>query len=120
MGVVFGVVVVCGAVYTLLFLMDGNGFGLFGLPVLALGIGLLRNGVKVLAGVAGSGDRLSQLALIPAALSGLGIGGMVAGADWGDEASLVQLVGFVGTFLLAVILIVLCERRATKVYLDEA
>ncbi|MFE6844683.1 hypothetical protein [Streptomyces sp. NPDC057686] len=119
MGIAFGVVFVCGAVYTLLLLTDGNGFGLFGLPVLALGAGLLRNGAKVLAGVAHSGDRLSQLASIPAALSGLAIGGMVAGADWDDDASLVQLVGFAAAFLLALILIVLCDRPATKTYLEE-
>ncbi|MFC9293753.1 hypothetical protein ACFTWH_06830 [Streptomyces sp. NPDC057011] len=119
MGIAFGVVVVCGAVYTLLLLTDGNGFGLFGLPVLALGGGLLRNGVRVLAGVPHSGARLGQLALVPATLSGLGIGGMAAGADWEDSASHIQLTGFAITLLLAVTLIVLCERRATKVYLDE-
>lgn len=96
-----------------------RGFGLFGLPVLALGVGLLRNGGKVLAGVAYSGDRLSQLALIPASLSGLGIGGMVAGADWDREASLMQLIGFAITLFLALILLVLCGRPATKAYLDE-
>ncbi|MFD7260473.1 hypothetical protein [Streptomyces sp. NPDC059874] len=119
MGIAFGVVVACGAVYVLLLLTDGNGFGLFGLPVLALGVGLLRNGVKVLAGVAHSGDRLSQLAFVPAVLAGLGMGGMAAGADWDNDASLTQLAGFVIAFILAVTLIVLCERPATKLYLDE-
>lgn len=119
MAIVVGVVVASGGVYTLLLLKDGNGFGLFGLPALALGVGFLRNGARVLAGVAESGDRLSRLAVIPATVSGLGIGGMVAGADWDNDASITQLSGFVAAFLLSATLIVLCERPTMKTYLDE-
>ncbi|GAA0299264.1 hypothetical protein GCM10010302_42260 [Streptomyces polychromogenes] len=119
MGIALGLVITSGAVYTLLLLTEGNGFGLFGLPVLALGVGFLRNGGKVLAGVAHSGDRLSQLGLMPAIVAGLGIGGMVAGADWDRDDSLVQLAGFTFALLLAVVLITLCGRPSTKVYLHE-
>ncbi|MET3984666.1 hypothetical protein [Streptomyces sp. PvR034] len=83
MGIAFGLAAVGGAVYVLLLLGEGNGFGLFGLPVLAFGVGTLRAGAKVLTGVSYSGDRLSRLALMPASLSGIAIGAMVASADWG-------------------------------------
>ncbi|MFI5980267.1 hypothetical protein ACIBEA_05250 [Streptomyces sp. NPDC051555] len=119
MGIAFGLAAVCGAVYVLLLLGDGNGFGLFGLPVLAFGVGLLRAGARVLAGVSYSGDRLGQLALVPASLSGIAIGAMAASADWDSDASFAQLAGFGATFLLAVIVITLCERPATKRYLGE-
>ncbi|GLX30623.1 hypothetical protein [Streptomyces lavendulae] len=118
-GIVFGLVAASGAVYTLLLLTEGNGFGLFGLPVLAMGVGFLRNGTKVLAGAAYSGDRLSRLAVLPATISGLGIMGMLAGADWDNDATLPQLTGFVVAFLLSFLLIALCERQSTKTYLDE-
>ncbi|MFB7782986.1 hypothetical protein ACFC1D_09760 [Streptomyces vinaceus] len=120
LGIAFGVATVSGAVFLLLIITEGNGFGLFGLPVLAFGVGLLRNGVRVLAGVAHSGDRLGQLASLPALLSVLGIGGMAAGADWHRDESFTQLTGFVAALLLAVLLIVLCERPSTKAYLDES
>ncbi|MGW7098880.1 hypothetical protein [Streptomyces sp. NPDC054838] len=119
LGIAFGIVTVSSAVFLLLLITDGNGFGLFGLPVLAFGVGLLRNGVKVLAGVAYSGDRLGRLAGIPAVLAFLGIGGMVAGADWSRDESVPSLAGFVIALILAVLLIVLCDRPATKAYLDE-
>ncbi|MER5730286.1 hypothetical protein ABT084_18445 [Streptomyces sp. NPDC002138] len=120
LGITFGVLAAGSAVFLLLLITtDGNGFGLFGLPVLAFGVGLLRNGYKVLAGVAYSGDRLGQLATIPAVLAFLGIGGMVAGADWSRDESVPSLAGFIIALLLAVLLIVLCDRPATKAYLQE-
>ncbi|MFJ7203636.1 hypothetical protein ACIQWR_08890 [Streptomyces sp. NPDC098789] len=119
MGIAFGLAAVCGAVYVLLLLGDGNGFGLFGLPVLAFGAGVLRAGAKVLTGVSYAGDRLGQLALVPASLSGIAIGAMVASADWDGDATFAQLAGFIVTFLLAVVVITLCERPATKRYLGE-
>ncbi|MFD7027556.1 hypothetical protein ACFWAR_05935 [Streptomyces sp. NPDC059917] len=119
MGIAFGLAAVCGAVYVLLLLRDGNGFGLFGLPVLAFGAGILRAGAGVLAGVAYAGDRLSQLALVPASLSGIAMGAMAASADWNDDAAFGQLGGFGATFLLSVIVITLCGRPATKRYLGE-
>ncbi|MFJ6783188.1 hypothetical protein [Streptomyces yangpuensis] len=119
MGIAAGAVVAGLAVLLLLLLTDGNGFGLFGLPVLALGAGLLRNGGRVLAGRTHAGDRLSRLAMIPATVSGLGIGGMVAGADWDRDGTLTQLAGFITTFLLSAVLITLCGRPETKTYLGE-
>ncbi|WP_030772353.1 hypothetical protein [Streptomyces sp. NRRL F-2664] len=119
MGIAAGAAVTAFAVVLLLLLTDGNGFGLFGLPVLALGAGLLRNGVRVLAGRTQAGDRLSRLALIPASVSGLAIGGMLAGADWDRDGTFAQLAGFVTTFLLSVVLITLCGRPETKHYLGE-
>ncbi|AXE25438.1 hypothetical protein C0216_20075 [Streptomyces globosus] len=85
--------------------------------VIPLGIALLRNGARLLSGRPEAGPRLSQLLMVPAGLSGVAIGAMVAQADLATDSAQNQLVCFITAFVLSAATIVLTEARSTKAYL---
>ncbi|MFD3698040.1 hypothetical protein ACFWUZ_18130 [Streptomyces sp. NPDC058646] len=87
--------------------------------VIPFGIALVRNGAKLLSGEPEAGPRLSQLLVVPAGLSGIAIGSMVAQADFSTSAAQNQLAGFIAAFVLSAAAIVLTEARATKDYLGS-
>jgi len=85
--------------------------------VVPLGVALIRNGRKLLSGDPEAGPRLSQLLMVPAGLSGVAIGSIVAQADLSTDATRNQLAGFITAFVLSVAAILLTEARSTKAYL---
>ncbi|GAA3386292.1 hypothetical protein GCM10017750_68510 [Streptomyces racemochromogenes] len=85
--------------------------------VIPFGVALVRNGAKVLSGEPEAGPRLSQLLMVPAGLSGVAIGSMVAQADLDTSQAQNQLTGFIAAFVLSAAAIVLTEARSTKAYL---
>ncbi len=85
--------------------------------VIPLGVALMRNGAKLLKGEPEANPRLSQLLMVPAGLSGVAIGSMVAQADLATSGAQNQLTGFITAFVLSAAAIVLTEARSTKAYL---
>lgn len=85
--------------------------------VIPLGVALMRNGAKLLSGDPEAGPRLSQLLVVPATLSGIAIGSMVAQADLGSSGAQNQLTGFITAFVLSAAAIALAEAPSTKAYL---
>ncbi|MGW6708795.1 hypothetical protein ACWGDE_28445 [Streptomyces sp. NPDC054956] len=85
--------------------------------VIPFGVALVRNGAKLLSGGPEAGPRLSQLLAVPAVLSGVAIGSIVAQADLATGGAQSQLAGFITAFLASVAAILLTEARSTKTYL---
>ncbi|MFE5330448.1 hypothetical protein ACFRCG_29080 [Embleya sp. NPDC056575] len=88
---------------------DWGWVALFSPFVLALGVGLARNGWKLLAGDLDADSRLTRLLMVPTTLSGIAIGGMVAQADLSTGSAQHQLAGFGAAFVLSIVTIVLVE-----------
>ncbi|MEU9029012.1 hypothetical protein AB0D46_16115 [Streptomyces sp. NPDC048383] len=85
--------------------------------VIPFGVALVRNGAKLLSGDPEAGPRLSQLLVVPAGLSGVAIGSIVAQADLATGGAQNQLAGFITAFLVSAAAIALTEARSTKAYL---
>ncbi|OEJ30368.1 hypothetical protein [Streptomyces subrutilus] len=123
LGIAYGLVVLCAGVSGMLWGLSS--FGEVGWLVflcafvIPLGVALMRNGAKLLSGEPEAGPRLSQLLMVPAGLSGVAIGSMVAQADLATSAAQNQLVGFNTAFVLSAGAIVLTEARSTKAYLGS-
>ncbi|MCF2531390.1 hypothetical protein [Yinghuangia soli] len=77
--------------------------------VIALGVAMLRNGWWLLKGD-GDGERLAQLLFVPAGLSGVAIGSIIAQGDLSTDSIQKQLTGFIAAFVLSVIGIVMASR----------
>ncbi|GCD95740.1 hypothetical protein [Embleya hyalina] len=108
-GLIVGGAGAAGTAWGLSDFADWGWVALFGPFVMALGVGLVRNGRKFLAGDLDADSRLTRLLMMPTTLAGIAIGGMVAQADLSTGAAQRQLAGFVTTFVLSVVTIVLVE-----------
>ncbi|MFI6984002.1 hypothetical protein ACIBSV_36040 [Embleya sp. NPDC050154] len=114
LGIAYGLIVGCagaaGMVWGLSSFGEVGWLVFLGVFVVALGVALARNGWKLLKGEPGADDRLIQLLMVPAGLSGVAIGSMVAQADLSTGAVQNQLAGFIAAFVLSVAAILLTSR----------
>lgn len=123
LGIAYGLVVGCAGVAGMLWGLSSFGevgwLVFLSAFVIPFGVALMRNGARLLSGEPEAGPRLSQLLVVPAGLSGVAIGSMVAQADFSTSGAQSQLAGFINTaFVLSAAAIVLTEARPTKAYLN--
>ncbi|MEU0934169.1 hypothetical protein [Embleya sp. NPDC005971] len=114
LGITYGLIVgsagAAGMVWGLVSFGDVGWLAFLSVFVIALGVALTRNGWKLLKWESGADDRLIQLLMVPAGLSGVAIGSMVAKADLSTGAAQNQLTGFITAFVLSVAAILLTSR----------
>ncbi|MGW7434507.1 hypothetical protein [Streptomyces sp. NPDC054849] len=121
LGIAYGLVVGCAGVAGMVWGLSSFGevgwLVFLSAFVIPFGVALMRNGARLLSGEPEAGPRLSQLLVVPASLSGVAIGSMVAQADFSTSGAQNQLAGFITAFVLSAAAIVLTEARPTKAYL---
>ncbi|WCD91000.1 hypothetical protein KPP03845_107429 [Streptomyces xanthophaeus] len=121
LGIAYGLVVGCAGVAGMVWGLSSFGevgwLVFLSAFVIPFGVALVRNGAKLLSGDPEAGPRLSQLLVVPAGLSGVAIGSIVAQADLATSGAQNQLAGFITAFLVSATAIALTEARSTKAYL---